>query len=586
MSGYSLISQILTEAEIAELGLHGSVIKHCSSPYIIGKKHFIKICVYYLLSTFLFFAVYLTLTILLLTSPTTELSKTIILVIYVYIFVFFYIDLILSNSLKYELVKRYNLKEVRRRIYARFVGSGKEGSGKQGSGVLGSSTPVSITQGSSAPGSRELVRGEAPPRAGKTAKAREKKKKKLFTSEKYCVVEEEQRRQQWQWQRQRPQQRGNHFGGAPPPPAGEEALYHLDELKNVNESINGELMKYIQYENNNYTIDSHRYDLFLIISGFVNQLNIFFDLLFLFYVYDYSGKLFSLCLFIYAYYLVHFGILLKFAIVMMRALLSIHRRSLSRSYGRAVSRWRWLLAFFYARLRRAAKRLLRGMLSVRERSQMVGPPPPKIFFSKYVSYNSWSFAFHQGAPFKGNKEMLKMLRGSDSDDSQRATARAVRLNRGREKTKRTKRRGALDGCEQREQCEQRDQPDRRDLHDQTGRKMQRPREDCEKALRPSHVQTIADMSSFLSHYRILNVIKNKFLSAHSVYEHVSFTLVFFVWKLLYMDVVLCLLKIFILFYTSDVLAIGLFLAVALANIASSYVINLVDNNLMSDLGSS
>ncbi|EDL44145.1 hypothetical protein, conserved [Plasmodium vivax] len=518
MSGYSLISQILTEAEIAELGLHGSVIKHCSSPYIIGKKHFIKICVYYLLSTFLFFAVYLTLTILLLTSPTTELSKTIILVIYVYIFVFFYIDLILSNSLKYELVKRYNLKEVRRRIYARFVGSGKEGSGKQGSGVLGSSTPVSITQGSSAPGSRELVRGEAPPRAGKTAKAREKKKKKLFTSEKYCVVEEEQRRQQWQWQRQRPQQRGNHFGGAPPPPAGEEALYHLDELKNVNESINGELMKYIQYENNNYTIDSHRYDLFLIISGFVNQLNIFFDLLFLFYVYDY--------------------------------------------------------------------RLLRGMLSVRERSQMVGPPPPKIFFSKYVSYNSWSFAFHQGAPFKGNKEMLKMLRGSDSDDSQRATARTVRLNRGREKTKRTKRRGALDGCQQREQCEQRDQPDRRDLHDQTGRKMQRPREDCEKALRPSHVQTIADMSSFLSHYRILNVIKNKFLSAHSVYEHVSFTLVFFVWKLLYMDVVLCLLKIFILFYTSDVLAIGLFLAVALANIASSYVINLVDNNLMSDLGSS
>ncbi|GAB69163.1 hypothetical protein PCYB_145920, partial [Plasmodium cynomolgi strain B] len=582
MSGNSLISQILTEAEITELGLHGSVIKHCSSPYIINKKYFIQICVYYLLSTFLFFLVYVTITTLVLTSSKTELNKTIILILYVYIFVFFYIDLIVSNSIKYELVKRYNIKEVRKRIYGRFLGPSPGGAQAPTTSAVVSGVPTSGARAwkeGPPPGGTEKKSQGGPP-TSRQDKQSEGKKKKLFTSEKYYIVEEEEeeeqqrQRQQYQQQQQRRQrQEASHFeegrrraGGPrappPPPPEEDEKFYHLDQLKETNESINAELMKYIQYENKNYTIDSYRYDLFLIISGFINQLNIFFDLLFLFYVYDYSLKLFSVCLFIYAYYLVHFVILIKFSVVMIRALLSIHRKGLSRSYRKATSLWKWLLSFFCARLLK---------------NQLVNPRQPKIFFNKYVNYNSWSFVYHHGVSLNGSKEMFKKLRDSDSDDTKqvmlrvgrppdkRANIHTVQINRPREKTKKSK---------------------QTDQHVEMNRKIQQPKEDCEKALRPSHVQTIADMSSFLSHYHILNIIKSKFLSAHSVYEHVSFTLVFFVWKLLYMDVVLCLLKIFILFYTSDVLAIGLFLAIALANIANSYVIHLVDNNLMSDIGSS
>ncbi|EUD66048.1 hypothetical protein C922_03518 [Plasmodium inui San Antonio 1] len=568
MSGNSLISQILTEAEITELGLHGSVIKHCSSPYIINKKHFIQICVYYLLSTFLFFFVYVTLTILVLTSFRTELNKTIILVIYIYIFVFFYIDLIVSNTIKYELVRRYNIKEVRKRIYGRFLGPPPGGSrapssSAQTSDTLTSSAPISNEPGKcDAPRESPRKKAKAPPRADKANKAKEKEKKKLFISQKYYLVEEEQE-QQWERKREanhceegRRRARGKRI---PSPPPDEEKFYHLDQLKDVNDSINVELMKYIQYENNNYTIESDRYDIFLIISGFVNQLNIFFDLLFLFYVYDYSRKLFSVCLFIYAYYLVHFGMLIRFSIVMIRALFSIHRRSLSRSY------------------RKGASRLLRGMISMRGSNQVVNPRKPKIFFNKYVTYNSWSFAYNQGVSSNGSKDMLKMLRESDSEDIKRVMVHTGRvptkcidihtvpLSRVREKKKKSK---------------------QTDRHFQTNTKMRHPKEDCEKALRPSYVQIIADMSSFLSHYRILNIMKSKFLSAHSIYEHMSFTLVFFVWKLLYLDVVLCLLKIFLLFYTSDIFAVGFFLAIALANIANSYVIHLMDNNLMSDMGTS
>ncbi|ANQ11147.1 Uncharacterized protein PCOAH_00053450 [Plasmodium coatneyi] len=612
MGGNSLISQILTEAEITELGLHGSVIKPCSTPYIINKKHFVKICVYYLLSTFLFFSVYITIIVLVLTGPKTELNKTIILVLYIYIFLFFYIDLIVSNSIKYELVNRYNIREVRQRIYGRFLGPSPGGGPSPVSSVPVSSVPVSNAPISNALVSNALVsnalvsneigkgdspqgapikKAKPPPREDKTSKSKEKKKK-LFTSEKYYVVEEEEEPQQQQSQQQsqqQPQQQHEEAndveeGRRPavtervlPPPVEEEKFYHMDQLKNVNESINAELMKYIQYENNNYTIDSYRYDLFLIISGFINQLNIFCDLLFLFYVYDYSWKLFCVCLFIYAYYLVHFGILIRFSIVMVRALLSIHRKSLSRSYRKATLFWKWLFFFLCARLRRWIKRLIRGMISMRESNQMVYPRQPNIFFNKYVNYNSWSFAYHQGASSKRSKDLLKVLRDSDSDDTKRVMLRvwrpppnrvnihAVQINRAREKTNKRK---------------------HTDRHNHTNRKVKHSKEECEKALRPSHVQVIADMSSFLSHYHILNIIKSKFLSAHSVYEHVRFTLVFFVWKLLYMDVVLCLLKVFILFYTSDLLANVLFLVIALVNIANSYVIHLVDNNLMTDIGSS
>ncbi|KJP88731.1 hypothetical protein AK88_01612 [Plasmodium fragile] len=629
MSGNSLISQILTEAEITELGLHGSVTKHCSSPYIINKKHFIKICVYYLLSTFLFFFVYVTITVLVLTSSKTELNNTIILVIYVYIFLFFYIDLIVSNTIKYDLVKRYNIKEVRQRIYGRFLGPSSPGGGRAPvSKEVGHGDALRKEHGQSDPSKKEHGNSESPqgatrkkakgsPRPDRTSRAKGKKKKKMFTSEKYYLVEEqeddeheqrhEQRHEQHDQQEANQVEEGRRRTAServPPPPADEEKFYHLDQLKNVNETINAELMKYIQYENNNYTVDSYRYDLFLIISGFINQLNIFFDLLFLFYVYDYSKKLFSVCLFIYAYYLIHFGILIRFSIVMLRALFSIHRKSLSRSYRRATYWWRWLVTFFCTRLLKSLKRLVRAMITMRASNQLVNPRQPKIFFNKYVNYNSWSFAYHQGVSFKRSKGMLKFLRDSDSEDTKEVMLLAGtpppnhvnihigHIGRGRDKTSKRKYKDRLPHTNPQMQYAHAVEVAAGGVaaaavaavavpEDREGKR----KNYFEKALRPSHVQTIADMSSFLSHYHILNIIKSKFLSAHSIYEHVRFTLVFFVWKLLYMDVVLCLLKIFILFYTSDLLTNALFIVTALVNIANSYVIHLVDNNLMSDIGS-
>lgn len=59
-----------------------------------------------------------------------------------------------------------------------------------------------------------------------------------------------------------------------------------------------------------------------------------------------------------------------------------------------------------------------------------------------------------------------------------------------------------------------------------------------------------------------------------------FTQIFKYRKLLYMDIILFLLKFYILFYSSDKLIIEIILFISLANMVISYIINLVDNNLL------
>ncbi|GAW83710.1 hypothetical protein, conserved [Plasmodium gonderi] len=604
-NNYSLISQILTEAEIMELGLHGSVMKHCSSPHILNKKYFIKICIYYLLSTFLFFLVYITIFILVLTSEKTELNKTIILVIYVYVFIFFYIDLIISNNIQYDLVKRYNIREVRKRIYENFLAT-SEGAAKdvlidtgEARDVLidtGEARDVLIDRGAEGrlvmTDAKEILeevaaRGDLK-KNGKVAphpvqiNKRKEKIKKLFTNEKYYFIEDDggYDMDMRHGERRRGESREVDLED------WDEKFYHLRDLRDVNECINDELMRYIQYDNNNYTIDSYRYDIFLIISGFINQLNILFDLLFLFYVYDYSQNLFFVCLFVYFYYLVHFVFLIKYSITMIQSLLVIYRKSLWRSYKKVTTLCTYCMSSVCHRLY----------------NQPLNDYKPKLFFNKYTSYNSWSLFYTHGNSTSRKSVTLKMLKILDTgDDTQWMISNESKSidsiiniddniqlyypDKGKMKKIKQKKKKIYIKKNKIKDMDEKSFIRKEDHINRDYSNVNQQKNECELALLPSYVQIIADMSFFLSHYHILNIIKNKFLSAKNVYNHMNFTLIFFVWKILYMDVVLFLLKFFILFYTNDILAISFFLIISLTNIANSYIINLVDNNLMNDISS-
>ncbi|CRG96971.1 conserved Plasmodium protein, unknown function [Plasmodium gallinaceum] len=499
----SLISQVLTETEIIELGLNNSLMKTCSCPFILNKKYFIKICISYLLIIFLFFSVYITIIILLLNSNKTGLTKPISLIIYIYIFVFFYVDIFISNIIKYDLVKKYNLKEIRKRIYENFLTSQKTDSLKKN-------------------------------KNGKDKKKSENKYKaknegeKLFSSEKYYVTNMEE----------------NENVSINETKVFEERNYCLDELKNINDFINVELLKYIQYENNNYTINNSKFDIFLTISGLINQLNIFCDLLFLFYLYDFSKNLFIVSLFIYIYYLIHFFVIIKFSIIIIQSLIKIYKKSFSNSLKKTSFYIKDFLSSSYHSVQETLKNFLQT-LTLRENHETLNENKSNIFLNKYTNYNSWCFFYKED--YHNDYEIKKFQMKYDSinkySEKKKKNIIKIKIKKNRNNNK----------------------------------------INYEKALMPSYVQFIANTSYFLSFFHILNIMKVKFLSAHNIYSHISFTIVFFVWKLLYMDVVLCLLKFFILFYTDDNLIVAMFLLISIINILNSYLINLLDHNLLNDI---
>ncbi|SBT49968.1 hypothetical protein, conserved [Plasmodium ovale wallikeri] len=267
--------------------------------------------------------------------------------------------------------------------------------------------------------------------------------------------------------------------------------------------------------------------------------------------------------------------------------------------------------------RKIFKKFLKTIIALQENHEVLHTCESKIFLSKYTNYNSWSFFCKERDQLIYEIEDFKLGCYFEYDDLPKEKMSQMRINRngitvsesgphkgghrhgghshgghshgghshgghsyGRHRHGRYRHGRHRHGGHGQSWTHKKST-----FCDKTKerKKGNKDKSDYEKALRPSHVQMLADMSSFLSYFHILNIMKTKFLSAQGVYSHVSFTLVFFLWKLLYMDVVLCLLKIFILFYTSDSFVIGLFLIIAMTNIADSYIINLVDNNLLHDM---
>ncbi|CRH02761.1 conserved Plasmodium protein, unknown function [Plasmodium relictum] len=499
----SLISQVLTETEIIELGLNNSLMKTCSCPFILNKKYFIKICVSYLLIIFLFFSFYISIIILLLSNYKEGLSKSISLIIYVYIFAFFYVDIFLSNIIKHDLVKKYSLREIRKKIYEKF-----------------------LTNHDKTNSLKKKKKGKKKKNESKYAD--ENEREKLFSNEKYFVIDIEENEKD----------SINEIKGF------DERNYNIDELKNINDFINVELLKYIQYENNNYTINNGKFDIFLTISGLINQLNIFCDLLFLFDLYNYSKNLFIFSLFIYVYYIVHFFVIIRFSVIIICSLIKIYKKPFSNSYNRALSYIKKFLSSSYYNIRKTVKNFLRN-LTLKGSSEAFNENKLNIFLNKYTNYNSWCFFYEENGY---NIYELKNLR--IKYDSMYEHVKKKKKNNNKIEITKNKNNNKIN---------------------------------YEKALTPSYVQFIANVSHFLAFFHILNIIKVKFLSAHNIYSHISFTIIFFVWKLLYMDIVLCLLKIFILFYTDNNVTVLMFLLISVINILNSYLINLLDHNLLNDI---
>ncbi|CDO65609.1 conserved Plasmodium membrane protein, unknown function [Plasmodium reichenowi] len=620
----SLISQILTESEILELGLNSSMMKYCSCPFILNKKYFVKICISYLITTFLFFCVYITLIILLLYSEKTELNKSILLIIYVYIFILFYIDLLISNNIKYDLIKKYNIKEVRKRIYDKYISQSKKQVNNRTNDFNNKNNNVleeiqhnieanknvnrdnnidinnnvginnnldrdnnvgvnnnldrdnnvgvnnNLDRDNNVGINNNLDRDNNSDRynnsynhnnvdaheenlkllcdkkkrkkentqrhyiVNKKEKTSKTKNGKIFSNEKYYITEEKYMNQYHHITNN--ESRLNF---------DENFYYNLYDLKDVNNVINIELLKYIQYENNNYSIKNKKFDIFLIVAGLINQINIFFDLVFLFYLYDYSVNLFFISLFIYLYYFVHMCIIIKFSSNIILLLFRIYRKSMHRSFRKKIKYCKYFASYIYYKMKRAFVCILRNMIKLRTNEKNIHETKSKIFFSKYTSYNSWSVFYNDNSCLTCEINSLPLI---DETDSQYEEILRKKI-----------------------------------YNHKTTRKKHKDNPDYEKALLPTHVQVIANMSSFLSYFHILNILKMKFLSAHNIYAHITFTIVFFVWKLLYTDIVLCLLKVFFLFYTDDVLSITLFLLISVVNIVNSYLINLLDHNLLSDI---
>ncbi|SPJ11531.1 conserved Plasmodium membrane protein, unknown function [Plasmodium sp. DRC-Itaito] len=608
----SLISEILTEAEILELGLNNSMMKYCSCPFILNKKYFVKICISYLITTFLFFGVYITLIILLLYSEKTELNKSILLIIYVYIFILFYIDLLISNNIKYDLIKKYNIKEVRKRIYDKYISHAKKQTNTSNNDInnkknnLHEEIQHNIDANKNINRDNHLDRDNHVDRdnhldrdnnigrdnhldrdnhlyrdnnigrhnnsdsynnsynnnnvdahennlklpcdkkkrkkentqrqyvVNKKEKSSKTKNEKIFSNEKYYIIEGKNMNQNHHITNNESRLNFN-----------ENFYYNLYDLKDVNNVINIELLKYIQYENNNYSIRNKKFDIFLIVAGLINQINIFFDLVFLFYLYDYSVNLFFISIFIYLYYFVHMCIIIKLSSNITLLLFRIYRKSMHRSFRKKIKYCKYFKSYIYYKMKRAFVCILRNMIKLRTNEKNIHERKSKIFFSKYTNYNSWSIFYNDNSCLTCEINSLPLI---DETDSQYEEILRKKI-----------------------------------YNHKTTRKKHKDNPDYEKALLPTYVQIIANMSSFLSYYHILNILKMKFLSAHNIYAHITFTIVFFVWKLLYTDIVLCLLKIFFLFYTDDVLSISLFLLISVVNIVNSYLINLLDHNLLNDI---
>lgn len=301
----SLLSQILTEAEIIELGLNDSLMSNCSSPFILNKKHYIQFSILYLVNIFFFFCVYITIIVFRIIAYKPEFTTDISLIIYVYIFIFFYIDLIISNDIKYSLVRKYNIKEVKKRIYAKYLSYKKKHNNQNISNF----------------------------NSNNNNQANEKKRfinDKLFSKEKHFII---------CGSEQNEASINENIND------DEDKYYILDELKNVNHNLNKELLKYIQFENNNYTITHRKFDIFLIIAGIINQLNTFCDLVFLFSIYNHSKVLFFISLFIYIYYLVYFILILKFAVNVSFTLIELYRKPLYRSYKKFIKKSQKIISY-------------------------------------------------------------------------------------------------------------------------------------------------------------------------------------------------------------------------------------------------
>ncbi|SCM25508.1 conserved Plasmodium protein, unknown function [Plasmodium chabaudi adami] len=541
----SLLSQILTEAEIIELGLNDSLMKHCSSPFILNKEHYIQISILYLIHIFLFFCVYITIIILRIVNNKVGLTNDILLILYVYIFIFFYIDLIISNDIKHCLVRKYNIKEVKKRIYEKYL-SYKKKQKKQN--IIPNFNSINDKQDN------------------------EKKKltdNKLFSKEKYFITCDTEQ---------------NETSINENINDGEDKYYILDELKDVNHNLNTELLKYIQFENNNYTIAHRKFDIFLIIAGIINQLNIFCDLVFLFSIYNHSRSLFLISLFIYIYYVVYFILIIKFAVDLSSTLIKIYRKSIYRSYKKfikkskknisyikkiipyiqkIISYFNKIISYIKKIIYKCVEKYLKFIITIRGNTIMPNGNGPNLFLNKYTCRDSWIFYYNENTDISNDLRDIKLISDTDFEDIPKNYFKKNYINRNRKIEMGTNMSIPLV---------------EKNHIKLTSKKKEK--KGYEKALVPKQVQAIADMSSILSYYHILNIMKSKFLSAHNLYYHISFTLILFIWKLLYMDIILFLLKFYILFYSGDKLTIEIILFISLANIVISYIINLVDNNLL------
>ncbi|CAD2105543.1 conserved Plasmodium protein, unknown function [Plasmodium vinckei brucechwatti] len=521
----SLLSQILTEAEIIELGLNDSLMRHCSSPFILNKEQYIQISILYLINIFLFFCVYITIIVLRIVNNNVGLTNDILLILYVYIFIFFYIDLIISNDIKHCLVRKYNIKEVKKRIYEKYL-SYKKKKKKQNIANL---NPINGKQDNE----KNIYTNN-----------------KLFSKEKYFITYDTE-------QNETPINENINDG--------EDKYYILDELKDVNHNLNKELLKYIQFENNNYTITHRKFDIFLIIAGIINQLNTFCDLVFLFSIYNHSKSLFYISLFIYIYYLVYFILIIKYAVDLSSTLIKIYRKSIYRSYKKFIKSSKKAISYFkkitpyikkiipyikkiisYIKkiIYKCVEKYLEFIITIRGNTIRPNGNGPNLFLNKYTCHDSWIFYYNENTDISKDLQDIKLIYDTDFEDIPKKNLKKNYINKSRKIEMKTKSMTI---------------PLVEEKHIKLTSK-KKEKKSYEKALVPKQVQAIADMSSILSYYHILNIMKSKFLSAHNLYYHISFTLIFFI--------------------CGNKLTIEIILFISLANIVISYIINLVDNNLL------
>ncbi|SBS94407.1 conserved Plasmodium membrane protein, unknown function [Plasmodium malariae] len=191
-------------------------------------------------------------------------------------------------------------------------------------------------------------------------------------------------------------------------------------------------------------------------------------------------------------------------------LLKIYRKSIIRSYTKTSTNMKILLTRC-CKVKRVLKNFLRVMIALRSNNEVLHESESKIFLNKYTNYNSWCFFYKESKTTSYDLENLRRVYNSEIEKLRKIKINNNNMSRNNLST------NLLSG-------------NRISSHKTKGKKKKRKdKMDHEKALLPAHVQNLANISSFLCYFHILNIMKNKFLSAHSVYAHVSFTLVFFVW---------------------------------------------------------